>query len=280
MIRITAILHLLTATLATAANPFFAMDTIARGTPETIVPTLKQLGYDGLGGAPGDHKMATALRDAGLRHFNGYLTLTLSHAGPALDPALKQKIDVMQGTQSAIWLAINKVETETGPAPKSSPDGDLVAIQKIRELADYAHTRGLTVALYPHTAFWLESFDDATRLTAKLDHPAVGHTFNLCHWLKVEGSQRDPVPVIQAALPRLHFVTINGADTGDTKNMGWDRLIRPLGQGTYDIRDFLKRLQQTGYQGPIGFQGYGIKGDATTVLRDTIEAWKTLRPNP
>jgi hypothetical protein len=32
-------------------------------------------------------------------------------------------------------------------------------------------------------------------------------TFNLCHWLKVEGAERDPVPVLRAALPRLMFVT-------------------------------------------------------------------------
>ena len=73
------------------------------------------------------------------------------------------------------------------------------------------------------------------------------------------------------------FVTINGADTGDTKAMGWDRLIRPLGQGSYDVGAFLKTLRQTGYAGPIGFQGYGIKVDPALVLKETMAAWRRLQ---
>ena len=39
---------------AVDANPFFAMNTIARGGPAEVVPLLKELGYAGLGGAVGD----------------------------------------------------------------------------------------------------------------------------------------------------------------------------------------------------------------------------------
>ena len=117
-----------------------------------------------------------------------------------------------------------------------------------------------------------------TRLAAKMNDPAVGVTFNLCHWLKVEGSTRDPAPVLRAALPRLLFVTINGADTGDTKTMGWERLIRPLGEGSYDVGAVLKTLRATGYEGPIGFQGYGIQGDARAVLAKTMAEWKAMQP--
>jgi sugar phosphate isomerase/epimerase len=134
------------------------------------------------------------------------------------------------------------------------------------------------IALYPHTGFWLERVEDAIRLAGKVDDPAVGVTFNLCHWLKVEGSQRDPAPVLRMAQPRLMFVTINGADTGDTKTMGWERLIRPLGEGSYDVGAFLRSLRATGYEGPVGFQGYGIQGDAPMVLKKTMAAWRELQP--
>ena len=275
-------LLLLTAFISTAfaaeRNAFFAMDTIARGGAEKVVPMLKELGYDGLGGAPGDGKMALALRNAGLSYYNGYITLSFSQSRPALDDALKRRLDAMQGYDAALWMAISKVETETGQARNSSEDGDTVAIAAIREIADYASTRGVKVALYPHTASWLERVEDAVRLADKVNRTDVGVTFNLCHWLKVEGSERNPEPVLRAALPRLMFVTINGADTGATKTMGWDRLIQPLGRGSYDTAAFLKTLASVGYKGPIGFQGFGIREEPHAVLKETMDAWRRMNP--
>jgi sugar phosphate isomerase/epimerase len=129
------------------------------------------------------------------------------------------------------------------------------------------------IALYPHSWFWIERVEDALRVAKKVDRTNVGATFNLCHWLKVEGD-RDPKPVLKEALPRLFFVSINGADRGDTKSMEWDRLIQPLDRGSYDVAAFLKTLKELGYAAPIGFQGYGIKGDSKTILQQTMDGWK------
>ena len=222
--------------------------------------------------------MAAALKNAGLRFYNGYITLAFSHAKSPLDDPLKRRIDAMQGYEAALWLAISRVETEAGPARNSSEDGDAVAIAAIREIADYASTRGVKIALYPHTASWLERVEDAVRLANKLNRADIGATFNLCHWLKVEGPERNPEPVLRAALPRLMFVTINGADTGATKSMGWDRLIQPLGRGTYDTAAFMKTLASVGYKGPIGFQGFGIREEPHAVLKETMEAWRRMNP--
>ena len=271
-----ALLMLFTMAHAGEKNPFFAMDTIARGKPEVVVPMLRELGYAGLGGAPGDAAMARALTAAGLRYFNGYHTITLDASRPALDEPMRKMIEAMPG--SALWLAVAGVQRDGMVFPISSADADETAVARLRELSAHAAPRGVKIALYPHTGHWLERVEDAIRLAGKVDDPAVGVTFNLCHWLKVEGSQRDPAPVLRAALPRLMFVTINGADTGDTKTMGWERLIRPLGEGSYDVGAFLRSLRATGYDGPVGFQGYGIPGDARAVLEKTMAAWRELQP--
>ena len=126
---------------------------------------------------------------------------------------------------------------------------------------------------------WLEHFEDAIAMARRLNHPAVSVTFNLCHWLKVEGSERDPEPFLKSALPLLTFVTINGADTGDTKTMAWNRLILPLGEGNYDVAAFLRKVRVAGYTGPIGFQGYGIKDPPREVLAKTMAAWKRMQPD-
>ncbi len=265
---------------AVDANPFFAMNTIARGGPAEVVPLLKELGYAGLGGAVGDGAMATALEREGLKFFNGYLTLSFHADRPALDDRLRGQIDAMKDHGTALWLAVARVQNAERTFAKSSPDADDIVLAKLREIADYAEPRGVKIALYPHATLWLERVDDGIRVADKLNRPSVGTTFNLCHWLKVEGSERDPATVLKAALPRLLFVTINGADTGDTKAMSWDRLIQPLGAGTYDVAAFLHAVRAAGYSGPIGFQGYGIKAPPREVLTRTMAAWREMSAAP
>jgi sugar phosphate isomerase/epimerase len=257
-------------------NPFFAMNTIARGGPATVVPMLKEFGYDGLGGSAGDGPMAAALEAEGLRFFNGYITLEFRAEQSVLDDGLRQKIEAMKGHHAALWIALAKV-TQNGVAfPKTSPEADGIALARLAEIADYAEPRGVKIALYPHTGAWIERVEDAMRVAEKMNRASVGVTFNLCHWLKVEGAERDPEPVLKASMPRLMFVTINGADTGDTRKMGWDRLIQPLDSGTYDVGAFLRKVRAAGYSGPIGFQGFGIREDPHAVLERTMKAWRKI----
>jgi sugar phosphate isomerase/epimerase len=267
------------ATLIAEEPPFFAMNTIARGGPDVVPQLLKEFGYNGLGGAAGDDRMAKALEAEGLRFFNGYHTMSFVAEQPAVDDKLRKMLDGMQHHDTALWLAIQKVHHGDKIFEKSSTAADDIAITKLREIADYAEPRGVKIALYPHSGFWLERVDDALRIADKLDRNSVGMTFNLCHWLKVEGSERDVTPVLKLALPRLMFVTINGADTGDTKPMGWDRLIQPLDAGSYDVAKFVSNTRAIGYHGPFGFQGFGIQAEPREVLQRTMKKWREILAN-
>ena len=62
--------------------------------------------------------------------------------------------------------------------------------------------------------------------------------------------------------------------------MSWDRLIQPLGAGTYDVAAFLHAVRAAGYSGPIGFQGYGIKAPPREVLTRTMAAWREMSAAP
>jgi sugar phosphate isomerase/epimerase len=270
--------------LATAAetNPFFAMDTALRDGKQRSwadqAALLKELGYDGFGasGQPGEEVFA-AFEKEGLKVFNTYITLSFDSAKPGLDPKLKAYVPRLKGHGTALWIAINGVTRDGAKLKPSAPEGDELVVPALRELADAAQASGVKVALYPHTWFWLERVEDATRLAAKVDRPNLGATLNLCHWLKVEGG-RDPKPFLRQALPRLFFVSINGADSGDTKAMNWDRLIQPLDAGSYDVSALVGYLREIGYRGPIGFQGYGIPGDSREILRRTMQGWRRMAP--
>ena len=118
----------------------------------------------------------------------------------------------------------------------------------------------------------MERVEDAVRVVKQVDRANVGVTFNLCHWLKVD-DEKNMESLIKLAMPHLFVVTINGADSGGND---WKGLIQTLDKGTFDIGKFLKTLADNGYTGPIGFQGYGIGGDAYDNLKRTMAAWREL----
>jgi sugar phosphate isomerase/epimerase len=265
------------AALSAAEQPvFFAMDTAARLEPTECAQVLAELGYTGLGGRPSTAKAhADALKAKGLVFFNGYHVTNFAYGETQLPTDLTKAVDDLAGTGGTLWLAINKVQFPAGM--KLGPEaGDTVVVPLLRQLIAYATPKGVKISLYPHAGFWAAQFETCVRVASKVDSPTLGVTFNLCHWLKVEGSERDPLPLIKEALPRLNFITINGADAGDTQNIGWDRLIQPLGRGTYDVGSFVAKARAAGYRGPFGFQGYGIRMEPKELLKETMEGWKKV----
>jgi sugar phosphate isomerase/epimerase len=254
-------------------NPFFAMNTGTNRKSFSAAQQaqmLKELGYDGIGysGIDGIDEMLGELEERNLKMFSTYLGISIDPESRKYDPRLKDAIAALKGKDVLLWLNVTSKQFKP-----SSQEGDPFAVQVIREIADMAGQSDLKVALYPHVTSWVERVGDAVRVARKVDRKNVGATFNLCHWLKVEGGQ-DMRPLMEAAMPHLFLVTINGADRGDTKQMGWDRLIQLLDTGTFDAYQFVKTLKELGYDGPIGLQHYGMKGDARENLTRSMKAWR------
>jgi sugar phosphate isomerase/epimerase len=148
------------------------------------------------------------------------------------------------------------------------------AVNAIRELAAVAEEVGVRVAIYPHQGHYTGTAREALRVVKKVDRKNVGVSITLCH--ELASDQGPDLPqIVQDVAPHLFVVTINGADRKEKgKPLGWDRLIQPLGQGSFDVYGFLKQLKAAGYTGPIGLQCYGLKGDPLVHLRQSITAWK------
>ena len=239
--------------------------------PQVRADTLKELGYDGMGTRGADLVEQTKIFDkAGLKLFSTYLRLNLD-ADQKYDANLKKAIKQLKGKDTILWFFVTSKKYK--PA---SAEGDAVAVKAIRELADAAHESGLKIALYPHTNCYVETFADSVRIAKKVNRRNVGGSFNVCHWLKVEGDI-DYRPVLnKKSLPYLFLVSINGAETGDTKKMGWDKLIQTLDKGSFDNYKLLQYLKEIGYKGPVGIQGYNIKGDPKQNLADTMKAWRKI----
>ena len=167
------------------------------------------------------------------------------------------------------------VYTSSKKFKPSEAAGDAAAVSLLRELADKAFEAGLKIALYPHVGNWVETVQDAVRVSDKVNRRNLGATFNLCHHLKICGEAGIEQALMDAA-PYLLQVSINGADSGDTKQMNWDKLIQPLDVGSYDVSQVLRVVRRIRYTGPIGLQGYGIKGDTPAHLKRSITAWEQI----
>ena len=263
------------AVLASASEPFefFAFDNgLGRGdlAPDEQAAILSDLGYSGIGytGTENIPAMLEALKKRGLKMVSTYVGIHVAPGQPAYDPGLPAAIQQLKGQGTMLWVYV-----QGGPA--SSADMDDRAVQVLREIAKMADDAGLRVALYPHTGFYVAMLEDAVRLAKKVDRKNVGVSFNLCHFLKTDRGQ-NLFELLQAAMPHMFLVSINGADSGKTFDMDWDRLIQPLGQGSFEVLGYLKVLKAAGYKGPVGLQCYGIQREPRDHLAQSMAAWRKM----
>jgi sugar phosphate isomerase/epimerase len=246
-------------------NPFFAFDNgVGRNLawpPAKQAAVLKQLGYDGIGytGTENLAERRKAFAEQGLRIFNLYVACFVDQP-VNYDPQLKEAIRQLKDTGVDLWLTVQ------GKAPD-----DAAAVRVVREIADDAAAAGVRVALYPHKGFFVATADDALRILHQVDRPNLGVTINLCHELAAGNADRMD-GIVKSCAPHLFLVSINGAD----RTGGWSELIRPLGEGKFDVDGFLKSLGAAGYKGPVGLQCYQIPGAPEDHLKKSIANWKAI----
>ncbi len=173
----------------------------------------------------------------------------------------------LSGSETMLWVS---------PSSKkyglSDPAGDEAGVAMLQKICDLAQAENLDVSIYPHCNRWCERTDHCARLVKMAGRKNLGMTFNLYHWLKVEGPDNFESKAA-AALPYMNCLTINGTRP-DAKDVKVEDAIMPLGEGDYDVEAFVKTFIQLGYKGPIGFQGYGIEGDIPAKLKKTIDVWE------
>ena len=257
--------------LCLAEWKFFAMDTGTRDEQtksyEQQAALVKELGFSGIGytGATRLPEMFTAVDKHGITFAPLYNGIEVRKDGVTHNSNLQRAITEAKGREAIIWLYVG------GRRPADSTTTDAPVVAKLQELADHASKSKVRLALYPHAGAYADRVQDCVRLVKAVDRANLGVTFNLCHFLKVDGKELDKR--LEEAAPHLFVVTINGADIGGT---AWNTLIRPLDTGTYDVLPLLQKLKAIGWKGPIGLQHYGIRGSARENLGRSMKGWKKL----
>ena len=262
-----------------ASHRFYAFHNSMRGkaaqTPAEQADLLAELGYQGFEGHNLDElpQLVAALHERKLELSTIYFRVDIDGKAEPYDPRIARYLATfLHGT--GVILTVHLHSKRYGP---SDPAGDAQAVPILQELADLAHAHGAKVAVYNHVNQWAESIDDGIRLSQKVNRRNFGAAFNLCHWLRLEGD-RDLQARLDAIQPYLLSVTLCGADGGpEAKGAGWDRLIQPLDQGSFDNLELLKALIARGYRGPIGLQCYNIALPARELLTRSMTAWLELQ---
>ena len=247
------------------APKFFAFENGVRfGSTEEQIEVLKSLGYDSLGSAK-PHDLPARLKlhqEAGIPisslYIGGKIDGTKDLA--AINPGIPEAIRQLKGHDTIIELFVQRGGKNT----------DEEAVAFIQEVADLAQASGLKVVLYPHAGFYVDTVSDAVRLVNLAERDNVGVMFNLCHFLKVE-PKSDLKATLESAGDRLWRVSTCGADIDGT---GWNALIQPLDQGSFDQVAFLKLLREIGFTGEIGLQCYAVPGDPKQNLERSIAAFR------
>ncbi len=235
---------------------------------------VKKIGFDGLAG----HREETyydwrkAMNAVDLPMPEMYIGLSISKNGKAVYH--KDLKNILKDSADTGLLMTLHLHNNSGIQDRQKVDQTFV--QGIQELADFCHPLGIKIAIYPHVNFYCEKISHAVKLAEVVNRRNTGVVFNTCHYWKVEGSQNWK-EAIQLAKPYLFMVSINGIDDGDTKTMGWDRLIQPLGEGTFDTYELVKYVKDLGYDGLFGLQCYNIKQDCEKALTKSIETWKSYK---
>ncbi len=251
---------------------FFVFDNgVGRGewAPEKQARILKQLGAEGI-----SYNLTTkealahwqrAFKDAGLKIYGLYAHTWVDQPEPQRYQAeLREAIQILKGSDTVIWMTLRSRENKREGL-------DAQAVENVRQVAAWAAEAGLDVAIYPHAGFYVETAEDALRISRQTNLPNVGASFNLCHDL-IKGNADRLDEVIAKTAPHCRLISINGAD------MPTKHTLR-LDQGTLDLTALLNKIRAAGYDGPVGLQCYSIPGDNEENLKASIAAWKSIRQN-
>ncbi len=239
------------------------------------VKLLKNIGFDGLEGAgfADFYELKSDLEQVGLHMPTNYVSLSFGLKLSKGSASLAEIKEMIKGAEKGSVVYFN-VQSEEYKNNKDAGDKLLSVI--LQDLSDYASDYGVKLCVYPHLSLYCETLEHSLKLAKLVSRNNFGCVINLCHLLKVEGSEGIEQK-IKSLMPYLIAVNICGADGGNTQQLGWDRLIQPLGQGSFDTYNFVRILWDAKYKGPFGLQCYNLKGEALEVLTGSFQTFQEYK---
>lgn len=160
--------------------------------------------------------------------------------------------------------------------PATEADEDR-ALPALRRLAGLAERQGLQMVVYPYFGSHIDTAERALPFVKKLNCPKVGLTLHLPQEIKNGNAGRLP-EIIATVKDEIRLVVVCGADAprpGDNPaDWEWGRMIRPIGEGDYDLGGFVQAVRASGYRGPYAYICWQFTEPPQTHLARSMDVWR------
>ena len=257
---------------AAAANPFGVFDFDLRGEdPAAQIHSLDGIGFDGIAvplQSAKDLAKLEAYQQAkpDLKLFAALYYIDHSKPGNFNRDHFRKVVEKLATMNAKVWLILS--------GPKGA-DEKVVAL--VREAADIAAVAKVGISLYPHHKTAVETAEEALVIFKKADRPNLTISVHQCHELR-RGNVDRLDEVMTAVGPYMDIVTICGSDRKTVYDSpDWNDAIKPLGEGDYDPREFLRALKRHNFKGPIILHTFGLKNRPADHYRKSYELFQKMK---
>jgi 4-hydroxyphenylpyruvate dioxygenase len=245
------------------------------GTLETKIGAISKAGFgcieifenDLVTSRNSPETIATMICDAGLetivyQPFRDFEGLAGKLRAKAFDRA-ERKFDLMTRLDTDLLMVCSSVHTAARPGISRIADD-------LRELADRAAQRNMRVAYealgWSHV---ISDYRDSWEAVRQANHPALGLCLDTFH---IYSRQTEIDSVANIPGEKIFLVQIADAPRLSMDPLSWSRHHRCFpGQGQLDLDQFMERLRQTGYDGPLSLEIFNDQfraGNADSVALD------------
>ncbi|MDQ0862575.1 bifunctional sugar phosphate isomerase/epimerase/4-hydroxyphenylpyruvate dioxygenase family protein [Arthrobacter globiformis] len=171
-------------------------------------------------------------------------------------------------------LGMDTILVCTNVATATIDDDDLRAAQ-LAALADLAGEHGVKVA-YEALAWgkYVNDYEHAHRLVAKVDHPNLGTCLDSFHILSRDW---DTAPIEDINADKIFFVQVADAPKLSMDVLSWSRHYRVFpGEGQFELAKFMGHVVRAGYTGPVSLEVFNDVFRQSDVERTAVDAMRSL----
>ena len=245
-------------------------------TPVDQIALLKKAGYQGiiLNSEKNDDLVNLDIFLKELRndkHFKVHAVMARYNFADSLQKRERWKslVDRIANKRIELWLIFGK---------KTEGITNSFIETKLREIVEYAKTKNVPVILYPHSTCYIASAEEALPFVQAINDTNLKLAVHLCHEMRAgNGSRMDMV--FEHVKKYIGAVTLAGTDSvaDFSQPLLMDKsTIKPIGQGNFNMKNFIKPLLKSEYKGTIGFINFKIDEEPEVYLNASMTVWKNM----
>ena len=181
----------------------------------------------------------------------------------------KKVVDKISNKNIQIWIIFGK---------KTDGITDAFIEQKLIEITKYSKQKNVEVIVYPHSDCYIASAEEALPFVEKINNPNLKLALHLYHEVRAGNGSRIN-EVFEKVKKHLGAVTLAGtnveADYTNTRTRD-KSTIKPIGNGDFDLTNFIAPLKKSKYKGTVVLMNFGITENPEDYLPQSLTEWKRL----